>query len=1144
MLLLVSCVCSFGQSAQPWLINRRATATNYTTTATDWYIAATATLTNTLPTVASVRNGQGYVFKNATAGNTLTIRPTGGNTIDGTAGDLTLTDQAEVTLIANGATNWEKTMAFTSAAGTTINPTDGYLPYRSNATTFGDSPWYRIGTNQMGFNSTNRFLFYKLGTGYPDEGVLAIGTDSFDVIDLVGSNDATRSIAIGERAIDTATSAVGSVAVGWEAGGYATLFDSGVAVGQGAGTVNNSYGIVAIGNSAGPLYSGPGSTNDTMVGFAAGNIISGATNTFLGALSGIGVGRTNTSTVSVGASSSFVTQGVTGVRNRSYNTALGTWAGHSTILDVDITNSISIGFNVPTTNSNEIVIGNTSNTKAILPITSYTGSGTLFLSDDGTYKSAGGGGSSPFTNVAGIVQFSPGQAVTNELRVVSGSVDNATNIALRVNTANAWSASGSLLASFGNAGTNVNLTYPEGGILIGRGAQTSFGNLTSETLVGVRDLHYGDPYGNTLLVGVATNGTFLTHLTTYMDSSGLSFTLNHPDAQRFMIQNALVNLTFFDPSVASSGSAVAYLFDTSNTLTNGDKIATFKNAGTLEQFITPTGGIIIGPNAESMNGQAFTPTAALIAYRSRADGDTNNLVFDLVSSSDTSLSQYGNLYGFASVDGATGTNAWSSFVVRAHNAATNTSSWTFEAGAGATSGATPYANAEYNDMTYTADGVAHLLFAPRTNATGSAGAYILGSVNLLGVNDDLFRVRNATTNAWIMNGRGGIENGRGAPSSWAHDLLDGDLIIRDGTLGESQASTLVQYIVSSSGTNVGPYAFSSASSTSAQMSVLYVNPNTGATGNGMVFTAGSTGATTLISLFDTGGNGVMDIQPLHNANSSTAVNYRFDTLNSQTNPVVTVKTDGRTLAEMGLNSSNHGKLSVSGYEAPGTTNYNRLTLSHTGTNGVAQIISEGSGITGIPRDIEFMSNTVTVAKIAMNSGYLGTGTKFLTDDGTYQAGSTAATITYTNVFNYNGRVNYNADVYVTNATIYINNVDVRTVSYGGAASDQTTALTTGTNKLVFRLPTGMTLTSVRANLLTAQASGSTFTVDVNENGTSVLSTKITIDNTEKTSTTAATPPVISDSSLADDSEIEIDIDQVGDGTAIGLKVWLIGTRTP
>lgn len=112
-----------------------------------------------------------------------------------------------------------------------------------------------------------------------------------------------------------------------------------------------------------------------------------------------------------------------------------------------------------------------------------------------------------------------------------------------------------------------------------------------------------------------------------------------------------------------------------------------------------------------------------------------------------------------------------------------------------------------------------------------------------------------------------------------------------------------------------------------------------------------------------------------------------------------------------------------------------------------------------------------------------------------------------------------------------------------ACSDETTAITAGTGKVTFRMPHAMTLTGVRASLTTAQTSGNIFTVDINEGGTSVISTKITIDNTEKTSTTAVTAPVISDSSLADDAEITIDVDQIGDGTAKGLKITLIGTRT-
>lgn len=113
---------------------------------------------------------------------------------------------------------------------------------------------------------------------------------------------------------------------------------------------------------------------------------------------------------------------------------------------------------------------------------------------------------------------------------------------------------------------------------------------------------------------------------------------------------------------------------------------------------------------------------------------------------------------------------------------------------------------------------------------------------------------------------------------------------------------------------------------------------------------------------------------------------------------------------------------------------------------------------------------------------------------------------------------------------------------GIACSDETTALTTGTAKATFRMPYAMTVTEVRATLTTAQASGSIFTVNVKESGTTIFSTKVTIDNTELTSTTAVTLPVLSDSSLADDAQITVDIDQIGASGATGLKLWIIGTR--
>jgi hypothetical protein len=121
----------------------------------------------------------------------------------------------------------------------------------------------------------------------------------------------------------------------------------------------------------------------------------------------------------------------------------------------------------------------------------------------------------------------------------------------------------------------------------------------------------------------------------------------------------------------------------------------------------------------------------------------------------------------------------------------------------------------------------------------------------------------------------------------------------------------------------------------------------------------------------------------------------------------------------------------------------------------------------------------------------------------------------------------------------VNNSDIYVI----ACSDETTDLTTGTAKATFRMPAAGTLTAVRASVTTAPA-GSALVVDINEAGTSVLSTKLSIDATEKTSTTAAAAAVISDSALAADAEITIDIDQIGSTTAgTGLKVQLEVTRS-
>lgn len=110
-----------------------------------------------------------------------------------------------------------------------------------------------------------------------------------------------------------------------------------------------------------------------------------------------------------------------------------------------------------------------------------------------------------------------------------------------------------------------------------------------------------------------------------------------------------------------------------------------------------------------------------------------------------------------------------------------------------------------------------------------------------------------------------------------------------------------------------------------------------------------------------------------------------------------------------------------------------------------------------------------------------------------------------------------------------------------AVSDEGTALTTGTAKVTFRMPYAFTVTEVRINVNTAPT-GAAIIVDVKESGTTIFSTKPQIAASAKTNV-GGTLGTISDSSLADDAEMTINIDQVGSTVAgKGLKVTFIGYR--
>jgi hypothetical protein len=89
----------------------------------------------------------------------------------------------------------------------------------------------------------------------------------------------------------------------------------------------------------------------------------------------------------------------------------------------------------------------------------------------------------------------------------------------------------------------------------------------------------------------------------------------------------------------------------------------------------------------------------------------------------------------------------------------------------------------------------------------------------------------------------------------------------------------------------------------------------------------------------------------------------------------------------------------------------------------------------------------------------------------------------------------------------------------------------------------MTLTQIpRASVTTASSSG-VVTADIKSNGTSILGVnKLSIDASEKTSTTAATATTLATATLPDDAEITIDITTAGTG-ATGLKITLYYRKT-
>jgi hypothetical protein len=450
--------------------------------------------------------------------------------------------------------------------------------------------------------------------------------------------------------------------------------------------------------------------------------------------------------------------------------------------------------------------------------------------------------------------------------------------------------------------------------------------------------------------------------------------------------------------------------------------------------------------------------------------------------------------------------------------------------------------------TITYDSVNHNLFGPMSTMTGHDNA-VYGNSALAANTAGVGNV--AVGSDVLMNSTHGGSNVAIGRNALATDLYSiGQIAIGDGALSQSMTTVHPATSIVSGDTvlivTTGDTDFTSIGAPNNNPGTIFTS-----TGVGL-------GTGTFASFYISYGGGNVAIGHESQVATTTGffnVSIGYHTLKSNTDGYANIAIGGEALA---LNTTGHNNISVGNVA---------LVINTTGASNVAigdaalNVNTTGSYNTAIGQNAG--AQLTTGHNNTMVGGYQGVagmagnvvlstgdGTVRLQHDGTKWTSATPITMAglllsgATSAITLNGNVGTTGQVLTsagagatpTWTTITTSSTQVIPI----ACSDETTGLIAGTGKVTFRMPYAFTLTAIRASLTTAQSTGNIFTVNVRHNGTSVFSTKITIDNTEKTSTTAATPSVLSITNLSDDAEMIVDIDQLGDGTAKGLKVYLIG----
>jgi len=281
------------------------------------------------------------------------------------------------------------------------------------------------------------------------------------------------------------------------------------------------------------------------------------------------------------------------------------------------------------------------------PTVTSSGSATAYTFD--TKNSLTNGDATVTFANAGTPYIYAGPGGSPALSVTSLASDNATNVALVVDTSVPWTT-GALLAAFANKGTNVAVISPYGGIGIGAsvvnfgGPQqnsqvldalhvTSLGDSEDMTLrfdVTDDSNYYNDAllrWATGFVVNTVTNiyqvwmmDGYTTNQHSHWEIAGyagddVSSGLLGVDSSLFWADKTFAKRLYLRPEVISTGSATAYTFDTANVLTNGDALVTFKNAGVQVANLTPSGSLTLSGTTNQLadSGSALTYNGVAIA---------------------------------------------------------------------------------------------------------------------------------------------------------------------------------------------------------------------------------------------------------------------------------------------------------------------------------------------------------------------------------------------------------------------------------------------------------------------------------------------------------------------------------------------------